>query len=150
MNELPKIVPIQTQTEPTARFLQDLETELAWEWKWVRWNRAWTFGFIWAGWGTRIILLAAAIYQLNTFAKEKTELWLIALIAVLSTLNIALPFISIAFRFAQRLEVHDRTARDYDVIRVELRAEQIGLSDAVDRYKKIRKKSPEIQILEKS
>jgi len=85
---------LETPIEPLNRFLQDLEAELAWEWKWMRWNRAWTFGFHWAGWIAKILLLAAATFQLSTFSKGKPELWLIGLIALLSTLNIALPFIS--------------------------------------------------------
>ena len=133
----------ETSNKPLSCFLQDLEAELAWEWKWMRMNRAWTFGFQWASWCARILLLAAAIYQLTAFAKGKVDFWLVAFIALFSTLNLVLPFVATSFRFAQRLQVHDQTARAYDNIRVELRANRIDLAEAVDRYKEIRKESPE-------
>lgn len=148
MNELPKIVPIQTPNERMTRFLLDLDAELAWEWKWEKLNRRWTWGIHWAGWGARLILLAVAAYQLSIFDKGPSERWLVALIALFSMLNVALPLISFIFRFPQRQEIHDRTARAHDVIRVELRAEQISLVEAVDRYKKIREQPNESLVRE--
>ena len=64
-------------------------------------------------------------------------------LALFSMLNVALPLISFTFRFPQRQEIHDRTARAYDIIRTELRAEQISLAEAVDHYKKIREQPTE-------
>ena len=127
-------------------FISELDREIWWEWHWEKRHRRWTWGVNWAGWVARVLLLALSTYQLSTYGKSPVQLPVIFFIALLSMLNVGLPLLAVTFRFQQRQEVHDRIARAYSVIRVELLSGRISLDNAVRRFKEIREQPTELVI----
>jgi hypothetical protein len=100
----------------------------------------------WATWGSRVLLLGMSTYELNNYGKSPPELWSKLTRAILSVLNLGLPLMSAAFRFQQRQEVHDKVAREYSSLRVELVPGQITLEDAVRRFTETRRQPTEALI----
>lgn len=92
------------------------------------------WGVNWASWICRLVLLAITSYQLSTSGRGIPPLWFAAAAALFSMLNVALPLVSTTFKFQQRQEVHDRTARAYDILRTEFETHQIDLPAAMARY----------------
>jgi hypothetical protein len=101
------------------------------------------WGVNWASWICRLVLLAITSYQLSTFGRGIPPLSFAAAAALFSMLNVALPLISTTFKFQQRQEVHDRTARAYDILRTEFETHQIDLPAAMARYAAIYEQATE-------
>jgi hypothetical protein len=127
-------------------FLTELDSEIRWEWRWEKQNRRWTQILNWATWVARVLLLALSTYQISSYNQGPVQPWVLFSIAFVSVMNIGLPLLAVTFRFQQRQEVHDRQAREYSVIRVELLSGRISLEDAVDRFKEIRRQPTEAVI----
>jgi hypothetical protein len=127
-----------------AKFLEDLLSALAWEWKLERRHRLWMWGVNWATWICRVILLSITTFQLTTFGKGIHPLVFMFSAATLSMFNVALPLVSTTFKFQQRQEVHDRTARAYDLLRTEFETNQIDLPTAMERYRAIYEQPTEV------
>lgn len=132
-----------TDTEKREAFLRALGTETAWEWKWEKLHRKWWWGINWATWCARLFMLALAWSLWSGGGKLSPPPWLAFSLALLSMLNVALPLLMYSFRFPQRQEVHDRNAREYECIKVQLDAGQIDLTEAVRRFTEIRRKPTE-------
>lgn len=127
-------------------FVEELDREIHWEWRWEKKHRRWTWAVNWAGWVARLLILALTTYQLNSYSKGPPPVWLLGLVVVLSLLNLGLPLLAVTFRFQQRQEVHDRNAREYSVIRLEVVTQQIALAEAVQRFKELRRQPTEVLI----
>lgn len=121
-------------------FMNELDNEIQWEWRWVKLNQKYSISINWITWIARFVLLALAVYQIKL---GKIPTWVIFSIAVLSMLNVALPLLFVTFKFKQRLELHDRNAREYTAIKTELSAKTITLNTAIKRFTDIYKQSPE-------
>ena len=132
--------------EHTDAFLKELDGEIGWEWRWEKQNRLWTQVLNWATWVARVLLLALSTYQISSYKLVTVQPWVLFSIALVSVMNIGLPLLAVTFRFQQRQEVHDRQAREYSVIRVELLSGWISLEEAVDRFKEIRRQPTEAVI----
>ncbi len=124
-------------------FLEELDREIAWEWKWEKRHRYWNWGVNWATWLARLFLLALSWYQLTGVTLDGTNSWGVFWLALLSMFNVALPLLSYTFRFQQRQEVHDTHAREYSATRVEFLSGQISLSEAVQKFTLTRRKPTE-------
>lgn len=129
--------------ENVKAFLEELDREIGWEWRWEKRHRRWGWGVNWATWVARVLILGASTYQLSSRQKGVDEVLVTGCVALLSVLNIGLPLLAFTFRFQQRQEVHDRNARAYAVIRVELVSGLITLREAADRFKEIRSQPTE-------
>lgn len=134
---------LSSDTDKLQNFLKTLETEIHWEWKWERHNRNWGSRINWATWFSRLLILALAWFQWTGAGKGPPPAWVPFCLAVLSMLNVALPLLTYTFRFQQRQEVHDRNARDYECIKVELQTDQIDLTTAVKRFTETRRQPTE-------
>ncbi|MFI5303410.1 MAG: hypothetical protein ACHQYP_01330 [Nitrospiria bacterium] len=132
--------------EQMKAFLTELESEIGWEWHWEKRHRRWTWGVNWATWVARVFLLALSTYQLSSYSKTPPELWVLFSVAFLSVMNMGLPLLSVTFRFQQRQEVHDRHAREYAVIKVEILSGRITFDQAVERFTEIRRQPTEAVI----
>ena len=132
--------------EHTDAFISELDREIWWEWHWEKRHRRWTWGVNWAIWVARVLLLALSTYQLSSYGKVPVQPWVLFSIALLSVMNVGLPLLAVTFRFQQRQEVHDRNARAYSVIRVELLSGRVSLDDAVHRFKEVREQPTEAVI----
>ncbi|MBI4722319.1 MAG: hypothetical protein HY769_04865 [Candidatus Stahlbacteria bacterium] len=121
-------------------FMNKLDNEIQWEWRWIKLNQKFSHGINWTAWISRFLLLASAVYQIKL---GKTETWVVSGIAVLSMLNVALPLLSVTFKFQQRLELHDRNAREYTAIKIKLLAKTITLDTDIEEFTNIYKQSPE-------
>jgi hypothetical protein len=97
----------------------------------------------WATWVARVLLLALAAFEVSSYSKTTPQLWSKLTIAVLSVLNLGFPLMSATFRFQQRQEVHDKVAREYSSIRVELVSGQISLGEAVKKFTETRRQPTE-------
>lgn len=133
-------------SHPVEAFLAELDREIWWEWHWEKVNRGWMWATNWGIWIARVLLLALGTYVVTDFGRATAQPWVAFSIAALAVMNIGLPLLSITFKFQQRQEVHDRNAREYSVIRVELEAGQIRLEQAVERFKEIRRRPTEVVI----
>jgi hypothetical protein len=129
-------------SEPETSFLQELDREIRFEWKYERRHRLWMWGINWSGWITRLFLLAFGWYRLTARSSDLDNTAAFA-IAFLSMLNIALPLLNTTFRFQQRQEVHDTIARDYSALRIEFVTGQITLAEAVRRFAATRRQPTE-------
>lgn len=123
--------------EHTDAFISELDSEIWREWHWEKRHRRWTWGVNWATWVARVLLLALSTYQLSSYGKVPVQLWILFSIALLSVMNVGLPLLAVTFRFQQRQEVHDRNARAYLVIRVELLSGSVSLDEAIRRFKEV-------------
>lgn len=132
--------------ESLSSFVADLETEIWWEWHYEKRHRKWTWGVNWATWVARAALLGFSTYQLSSYGRIAPQLWVLLTVAFVATMNLGLPLLSVTFRFQQRQEVHDRNAREYEVIKTELLSGQISLSEASQRFKEIRRQPTEVVI----
>ena len=124
-------------------FVEELEREIKWEWRHEKLHRKMMWYINWATWVARVLLLALATYELNNYGKAAPQLWSKLTIALLSVLNLGFPLMSATFRFQQRQEVHDKVAREYSSIRVELVSGQITLEEAVKRFTETRRQPTE-------
>src|SRR4051812_9819138 len=106
-------------------FIEELDREIKLEWRHERLHRKMMWSINWATWVARVLLLAMGTYELNNYGKGTPQLWSKLTIAILSVLNLGFPLMSATFRFQQRQEVHDKVAREYSSIRVELVSGQI-------------------------
>jgi len=129
--------------EKRDSFLKALAAQTAWEWKWEKRHRKWGWGINWATWVSRLFILALAWFQWTGGGKASPSLWVSFTLALLSLFNIALPLLTYTFRFQQRQEVHDRNAREYECIKVELDAGQVDLPTAVRRFTETRRQPTE-------
>ena len=127
-------------TDHEQAFLEELDRETVWEWKWEKRHRKWGWGINWATWVARLFLLALSWYQVTA---KSSDVWIPLLLALLSMLNIALPLLAFTFRFQQRQEVHDTHAREYSAIRVEFLSGQLALGEAVRKFTETRRKPTE-------
>lgn len=123
-------------TSCLSEFLSELDREIEWQWKWEKLNRTRQDRLQLAIWGTQILLMSLAVFQVSTYGRG--DLWVIGAIAFLSVANLGLPLLGTSMRFQQRQEVYDRHARTYSAIRVELTSGQIDLPEAVRRFKRVR------------
>src|SRR5947209_9122334 len=111
-------------TKHFEAFIEELDREIKFEWRHEKMHRKMMWYINWAAWVSRVLLLAAATFELSSYGKAAPQLWSKAAIAFLSVLNLGLPLMSASFRFQQRQEVHDKVAREYSSLRVELVAGQ--------------------------
>lgn len=132
--------------EADRAFLSELESEIRWEWHWEKRHRKWMWAVNWAGWVCRILLLALSTFLISSYANAVPRPWTLFTMAVLATLNLGLPVLAVTFRFQQRQEVHDRNARELSVIRTEFLAGTVTLSEALQRFKEIRRQPTEAVI----
>jgi hypothetical protein len=124
-------------------FIEDLDYQIKWEWRHEMLHRKMMWYLNWATWAARVLLLAMSTYELNNYGKIAPELWSKLTIAILAVLNLGFPLLSATFRFQQRQEVHDKIAREYSSIRLELVSGQISLQEAVKRFTENRRQPTE-------
>jgi hypothetical protein len=124
-------------------FIDELDREIKLEWRHEKLHRKMMWYINWATWVARVLLLAMSTYELNNYGKAAPQLWSKITIAILSVMNIGFPLMSATFRFQQRQEVHDKVAREYSSIRVELVSGQITLEEAVKRFTETRRQPTE-------
>ncbi len=134
---------MNTPVERKSAFLEELDREIAWEWKWEKHNRRCGVGINWSAWVARLLLLAFCFYLANRSSSQPVNSWFSLSLAILSLLNVALPLLAYTFRFQQRQEVHDSNARKYNVIRVAYLSDQLSIGEALSRFAEIRKKPTE-------
>lgn len=103
-------------------------------------NQKYSICINWITWIVRFLLHAVAGYQINL---GKIQTWTILNIAFLSMLNVDLPLLSGTFKFQQILELHDRNARAYTIIKTDLLSNKITLDEAIKQFIDIYKRSPE-------
>lgn len=116
-------------------FLMEIDKAIQWEWRWERLNRNMLNVINYGQWIVRIILLALASYKINQFGKIPFEFAVDISIEIAAVFIIGLPLLSFVMRYSNRQEVHDRTARKYEMIKLDLKTGQIDLDKAVEKYK---------------
>jgi len=116
-------------------FIQKLNEEIAWQWKWEKLNRFLNTTTMWVTWFSSFLILVLSFLQLQI--GSVSQRWVILTIAVLSLVTISCSLISTTMRFQQRQQVYDQMARAYDFIRIQLLTELISLEDAVVSFGKI-------------
>jgi len=134
---------IEILTSDETAFVEELDREIAWEWKWEKLNRHWSLAIIWTTWLARLFLLALSWYQLTRANIGGGGSWVVFSLAFFSMFNIALPLLAFTLRFQQRQEVHDAHAREYLAIRVEFISGQLNLPDAVRKFTETRRQPTE-------
>ncbi len=134
---------MEEEADRGGKFLEELESEIWWEWHWEKLNRSVRFWIDVGAWLSRFIILAAASYAFATGVKDTEKVWVIIVVTVFATLNFALPALSAVLKSQQRQEVHDYNARRYSVIKTELLAGTITFQDAVKEFAKIRSEPTE-------
>jgi len=146
IGKLPRPITDETAEKHFQAFIEELDREIKFEWRHEKLHRKMMWYINWATWVSRVLLLAMSTYELNNYGKSAPQLWSKLTIAILSVLNLGLPLMSATFRFQQRQEVHDKVAREYSSIRVELVSGQISLEDAVKRFTETRRQPTEAVI----
>lgn len=129
-------------SEQEVAFLQELDREIGFEWKYEKLHRGWMLHLHWIGWVARVLLLALAWYRLTPEYLDWNNALAFAM-AFLAMLNIALPLLATTFRFQQRQEVHDKIAREYSALRIEFVSGQVDLANAVRRFTDTRRQPTE-------
>ncbi|MGD0540347.1 MAG: hypothetical protein ABSB33_02405 [Tepidisphaeraceae bacterium] len=135
-----------TDDERNKAFLQELEREIAWQWKWEKRFRRFLFALNWATWFVRVLILAIAAFQVSWIQQGTPSVWIVFSLAVLSVLNIGIPMISTTFRHQQRQEIYDTHAREYSAIRIEFLTGQVDLATAVQMFTKVQRQPVEALI----
>ncbi|MGA3164173.1 MAG: hypothetical protein ABSD77_08295 [Verrucomicrobiota bacterium] len=124
-------------------FLDALDRDIGWQWRWEKKWRFWMMFNHWSGWLLRLLLLAFTTFQLSVFGIQQPPLWLPFTLTTLALLNLALPQLASAFKFQQRQEIYDWHARCYSAIRVQFVTGQIDLKTAVAKYTEVSQKPTE-------
>jgi hypothetical protein len=132
--------------ERNKAFLQELDRELTWQWKWEKRYRRFVFAFNWATWLVRVLILAIATFQVSWIQHGPPNVWVVFSLALLSVLNIGIPMISTTFRHQQRQEIYDTHAREYSAIRIEFLTGQIDLATAIQMFTKVQRQPVEVLI----
>lgn len=127
-------------------FLKEIDKAILWEWKWEKLNRNMIIIINYTQWTARVILLGLASYKINQFGKIPFEFAIDIAIEIAAVFLIALPLLSYIMRYTQRQEIHDRTAREYEMIILELNTGTIGLDQAINRYKAIYSRPTELLV----
>ena len=135
-----------TDDERYETFLQELDREIAWQWKWEKRYRRFVFALNWATWLVRVLILAIATFQVSWIQQGPPSLWIVFSLALLSVLNIGIPMISTTFRHQQRQEIYDTHAREYSAIRIEFLTGQIDLATAIQMFTKVQRQPVEVLI----
>jgi len=116
-------------------FIQELDREISWQWKWERLNRILNTITVLVNHFSTFLILVLSFYQLRL--GMNFQRWVIFLIAVLSVIAIALTLLSNAMRFQQKQQVYDQMARAYSFIRIQLITKQIPLDKAISAFGEI-------------
>ena len=126
------------------KFLDKLNREISWNYKWESLNRHLYIACSCIIWTCNLLILVFAGYQLQL--RENPQHKITVIIALLSTVAITLPILSLNLKWQQRQQVHDGLARQFDLIKVKFETGQLDLGDAVKQFEKIHKKTPELLI----
>jgi hypothetical protein len=137
---------MSTDDERSTAFLQELDRELKWQWKWEKRYRRFVFALHWTTWLVRILILAIATFQISWAQHGPPSIWVPFALALLSVLNIGIPLISTTFRHQQRQEIYDTHAREYAAIRIEFVTGQIDLATAIQMFTKVQRQPVEVLI----
>ena len=132
--------------ERSKTFLQELDRELQWQWKWAKRYRRLVFAMNWATCFVRILILAIATFQISWAQQGPPDARVLFTLALLSLPNIGIPLISTTFRHQQRQEIYDTHAREYSAIRIEVLTGQIDLATAITMFTKIQRQPVEVLI----
>ena len=122
-------------------FIQELDREIAWQWRWEKLNRRLNTTAILANSFSSFSILVLSFYQLQV--APDLHRWVILSITVLAFVNVGLPVLSTAMRFQQKQEVYDRMARTYGFIRIQVLTEQISLERAISTFGEVHCKPTE-------
>ena len=129
-------------------FLKDLNHEIRWQWFFVFCDQSILVGTIWGVWVVRVLLLAFGAIMLGQLDTPAQLTQLRVAVAVLSTLNIGIPFFASQWRIQQRQEVNDSLARSYAALRTKYLTGVTSLQDAVEVFSDLRTKPVEKRIRE--
>ena len=121
--------------------LEKLEREAQWQWQWEKLNRYLHFGTSWATGICSLMAFALASYQM--YLRDQPKYWITVVVAVCSAATLSLPILSHKRKWKQRQLVHDKKAREYDIILMKFRTDEIDFSQAVKLFEKAHKQSPE-------
>jgi len=127
-------------------FIEELDREITWQWKWEKLNRRLNTTTILTTWFSSFLILVLSFYQLQLGLDFQR--WIILSIAGLSLVTVSLPVLSRTMRFQQKQEVYDRMARTYSFIHIRLLTEQISLERAIEAFGEVNCKPTEKVIRE--
>jgi len=116
-------------------FIEELDREITWQWKWERLNRWLNTTTILATWFSSFLILVLSFYQLQLGLDFQR--WIILSIAGLSLVTVSLPVLSRTMRFQQKQQVYDQMARTYSFIRIQLLTGQITIEKAIAEFGKV-------------
>lgn len=122
-------------------FIQELDKEIAWQWKWERLNRRLNTATILTNWFSSFLILVLASYQLQLGLNYQP--WVILSIAMLSLFTVSLPVLSTAMKFQQKQQVYDQMARAYSFIRIQLLTGQITIEKAIAGFGEVHRQPTE-------
>jgi len=123
--------------EPKARdrLLQELQTEIKWQWRWEKKFRRLNYYTILVSWLSGFLILVICTYQFQIM--PSVPKWTIMANAFLSMLSVSLPLLANAFKFQQRQEVYDRMARAYSLLNTKLDMGYISVEEALKQFEAI-------------
>ena len=122
-------------------FIEELDREITWQWKWEKLNRRLNTITILATWFSSFLILVLSFYQLQLGLHFQR--WVILSIAGLSLITVSLPVLSTTMRFQQKQQVYDQMARTYSFIRIQLLTGQISLEKAIAEFGEIHRQPTE-------
>ena len=127
-------------------FIEELNREISWQWKWERLNRRLNTGTILSTWFSSFLILVLSFYQLQLGLDFQR--WVILSITGLSLVTVSLPVLSTTMKFQQKQQVYDQMARSYSFIRIQFLTGQISLEKAIAEFGKIHRQPTEKVIRE--
>jgi len=134
------------QSNPKQVLMDKLETEIVWQWKWEKLNRSLYVASQWISWlANLIVFILALLLTLPGFPKTHLVRMLIVITAS-SGISIFTQLINHTMKFQSRQQLHDKMAREYDVLLLLMRTNSIELPKALRRFEAIHKKPVEPQI----
>ena len=109
------------------------------EWKWEKLNRTWVIFAAVGTWVCRFAVFGLAAYQM--YLRDNPLPWVNVTILVLSAISMSLPVLVWKLNWKERMRLHDKAARAYELIKVKLDTGVMSLSDAHEAFDDLYSKS---------
>lgn len=126
--------------------LEVLRREIAFQWRWEKFNRLSAHAAILLGWICTMTIVGLSFFQLQM--GNELQKWAILSICLLSALSSTLPGLSAQFKFQQRQQVYDEMARAYSLIVIKLEIDAITPHMALELFEKFHERPTEKVIRE--
>lgn len=124
--------------------LEKLDQEIGWQWRWEKLNRCLCLGASWCARTCSFLVFVLAFCQV--YFGENPKYWITVAIAVCSVATFSLPILSHELKWKQRQLFHDKRAREYDIVHMKLKTNEIDVPQAMRLFERAHRQSPEAKM----